>query len=333
MFSDILFIPSKNGTKKRLGIISVTDDNKCVGAILMDLSKAFDCLPHQLIIAKLKAYGVSDEGAAMLWSYLTSRKQRVKLSGTVGDWLYLLKGVPQGSILGPIIFNLFMNDIYYIITKCKLYNYADDNTIAASGDTRQNIMEDLSIDTKATLRWFEDNMMEANPGKFQGIMMKDSKDRTSFDIEGTIIPSEAQVKLLGVHLDDHLNFRHHTNSICKKAGAQLKVLQRLAHFHDQPSRMQIFRCYILAHFNYCALVWHFCGVVQTAKMERLQYRALKYVFRDFESSYEELLERAKLPTLELSRKRAVLVEVLRLCIDYLHHLCGTYLPSSPHHMN
>jgi len=214
-----------------------------------------------------------------------------------------------------------MNDIYLIITRCKLYNYADGNTLAACENTKKEVTEGLTIDTKATLRWFTDNMMEANPNKFQGIMLKDSNDETSFNIDSIIIPSEEHVKLLGVNIDNHMNFHHHTNTVCKKAAVQLKVLQRLSHYHDQPSRMQIFRCFILAHFNFCSLVWHFCGLVQTSKMERIQYRALKYVYSDFESSYQELLDRAKLPTLELSRKRAVLIEVFKA----LHKLSPSFM--------
>ena len=108
------------------------DNRKHVAAMLMDLSKAFDSLPHELIIAKLKAYGMKEEGCAFVWAYLSKRKQRVKLSGRASDWMELLKGVPQGSILGPIFFNIFMNDIYATITRSSLYNYADDNTIAVS---------------------------------------------------------------------------------------------------------------------------------------------------------------------------------------------------------
>ena len=131
-------------------------------------------------------------------------------------------------------------------------------------------------------------MMEANPTKFQGIMLRDATERTKFTINKSTINSEEHVKLLGVNIDDRVNFRYHTNPVCRKVSGQLKVLQRLAHFLDQASRMQIFCCFILAHFNYCALVWNFCGLVQTAKMEKIQFRALKFVYGDFEATYPEL---------------------------------------------
>ena len=118
------------------------------------------------------------------------------------------------------------------------------------------------------------------------------------------------VKLLGVHLDRHLDFNKHIKELCRKAAYQLNVLQRLARHLDQEGRMAIFRAFIISHFNYCPLlVWHFCGSANTKKLERIQFRALRFVFLDFESDYATLLDRAWLPTLEISRKREILIDV------------------------
>ena len=104
------------------------DNHEYVAAILMDLSKAFDCLPHDLLKAKLKTYGLSVGAVDLLDSYLSNRRQRVKLGPSTSNWEPLFKGVPQGSILGPLIFNIFINDIFHVIKKGTLYNYADDNS-------------------------------------------------------------------------------------------------------------------------------------------------------------------------------------------------------------
>ena len=101
-----------------------------VGAILIELSKAYDCLPHDLIIQKLKAYRVSDSSCRLMASYLFNRTQPVKIGRVVSSWAKIIKGVPQGSILGRLIFNIFINDIFYLITHSKIYNYADDNTVS-----------------------------------------------------------------------------------------------------------------------------------------------------------------------------------------------------------
>ena len=255
---------------------------------------------------------MADNGCALIWSYLSQRRQRVKLSGAVSEWLDLLKGVPQGSILGPILFNIFMNDLYMALTRVSLYNYADDNTLSAVGSSRQEVVECISQESQVAVKWFEDNMMEANSTKFQAMLPRDTEDSTSIPLGDSTVTTEKDVKLLGVTIDDQLNFHiKHVSELCRKAGAQLRVLQRLSCHLDQPARMGIFRCFILSHFNYCSLVWHFCGAVQTARMERIQYRALKFVFSDFDATYEDLPNRAKLPTLQLSRKRRILIEVFK----------------------
>ena len=108
----------------------------------MDLWKAFDCLPHDILLSKLAAYGLSS--LSVLENYLTGRKQQIKLQGVVSGWQILQKGVPQGFIMGPLLFNIFINDIFYFIEHGTLYNYADDNTLSYADqdyNTLINVLE------------------------------------------------------------------------------------------------------------------------------------------------------------------------------------------------
>ena len=133
----------------------------------MDLSKAYDCLPHDLIIAKLAAYGFSKKSLRLIYSYLSKRKQRVKIFSSLSEFMEVVFGVPQGSILGPLLFNIFLNDIFFFILETELCNFADDNTLYACENNIKNILEKLTRDTNRILDWFSHNSMIANPAKFQ----------------------------------------------------------------------------------------------------------------------------------------------------------------------
>ena len=137
----------------------------------MDLSKAFDCLPHELVLAKLHAYGVDIKSLKLLQDYLSNRTQRVKLDSTFSSWLKILLGVPQGSILGPLLFNIFLNDMLWFVEKTDICNFADDNTIYSCAKSVNDVIENLQSDLKIALKWFKDHQMMANPGKFQFMIL------------------------------------------------------------------------------------------------------------------------------------------------------------------
>ena len=141
------------------------DTGKMVGTISVDLSKAFDSLPHGLLIAKLPAYGVDFNSCKLLASYLCNRHQRVKLGDVRSEWSTVTKGVPQGSILGPLLFNVFINDIFFLDCNCHIYNYADDNCISYSSDTIDDIRKFLTKDIIVFMNWFKQNSLKVNPVK------------------------------------------------------------------------------------------------------------------------------------------------------------------------
>ena len=133
------------------------DKSGFVGTILMDLSKAYDSLPHDLLVAKFEAYGIDKNGLNLIHNYLTNRKQRTKISSSYSEWYDIVRGAPQGSILGPLLFNLFNNDLFLFIERTNICNFADDNTIYSCNINLQTILKDLKYDMQNILKWFKVN--------------------------------------------------------------------------------------------------------------------------------------------------------------------------------
>ena len=124
---------------------------------MMDLSKAFDAIPHSLLLAKLHAYGCDMEVLKLAHSYLSDRWQRTKVGSCRSDWMKLTKGVPQGSVLGPLFFNIFTNDIYYCLEQSEMFNYADDDSLSHEHENFDTFKEELEIDGNNVTDWFEQN--------------------------------------------------------------------------------------------------------------------------------------------------------------------------------
>ena len=131
------------------------DKSDFVGTILMGLSKAYDCLPHGLLIVKFEAYGIGKSGLKLLLSYISNPKQSTKVNSSYSDWYDIITGVPQESILGPLLLNLFINNLFLFVEKTNICNFADDNTIYSCDGCLETVLEDLQNDMKILLNWFK----------------------------------------------------------------------------------------------------------------------------------------------------------------------------------
>ena len=293
------------------------DEGNFVGCLGMDLSKAFDCLPHSLLISKLYAYGLSRNACKYVASYLLDRKQRVKMGNTQSEWSDLEKGVPQGSILVPLLFNIFLNDIFYFVSNCSLNNYADDNYLTSKGDSKEYVERNLMNDGSVLCKWFKDNGMAPNLTKFVAFAMGFSPNILGMTImlNDVSIESVLNINILGVNFDHKLNFDDHVSTLCKKASKQVSVLQRLSYFLDLESRKTIYRTFILSNFNYCPVVWVFTSKKSMNKIAKIQERALRFVLKDYVSSYEELLETMKDVPIRVNILRCIALEIYKILDD------------------
>ena len=198
------------------------DNGNVFGALLTNLSRAFNCLPHDLIIAKLNSYGFNLTALNLIHNYLTKRKQRTKINQSYSSWEDILFGVPQGSILGPILFNIFLSDLFLIVDDIDIANYADDNTIYKEHENIDDLITSLQDAAAKLFKWFSDNQMKGNTDKCHLLLSKD--ESSEIHIGDSIIESSTCEKLLGIKIDSKLRFDDHIQDLCNKANRKLRAL-------------------------------------------------------------------------------------------------------------
>ena len=279
----------------------LTLDNKhVVGILSTDLSKAFDSLHPPLLLAKLWADGFSESAIDMMRCYFTERKNRVRMrSGGFSEWREPSRRCPQGSNLGPLLWNIFQNDLVQNIHASRLAMYADDHQVYASGEKIEDVETILNDEGTRTSEWYQQSLLKCNQDKFQAMSLgsRYKKKGMNLNIKDINIKSSPGIDLLGVAIDDKLNFTKHINNVCTKGARKVGVLMRFRNLIPTEAKFRIFKAFILPQLTYCHIVSHHCRSSDKRKLERLQERALRAIYCDRTSTYEALLEKARLPTL------------------------------------
>ena len=291
------------------------DRNGAAGGILTDLSKAFDCISHDLLIAKLEAYGFAKSALMFVYDYLKNRKQRTNVNGSYSSWRDIKKGVQQGSILGPLLFNIFINDIFYFIDKSKLAIFADDTTVYSTEDNTLSLLSILKEDASTILNWFKINEMKSNDDKCHLIVGDTNKNCSSIGyiyMGNELIESEETVELLGVTIDNKLNFNEHVSTLIKKGNQKLCALARISKFLCEDKLKLIMRTFIESQFNYCPLIWMFHSRTLNDKINKLHERALRLVYKDDTLTFQQLLQKDNSVTIHVRNNQKLAIEMYKV---------------------
>ena len=211
------------------------------GALLTDLSEAFDCLDHKILIGKPNAYGFSLPTLELVYDYLSNRKQRTKVKRTINikihmllyfydrtysSWLEIVFGVPQSSILGPLLLNIFLADLFFKLNDADIASYADDNTPYAITDDINGVIISLEKASKVLFQWFESNLLKVNADKCH--LLVSSSDAVNLRISKYDIKNSECEKLLGVKCESKLTFEKHITNIWRKAIKKTYALASIA---------------------------------------------------------------------------------------------------------
>ena len=279
------------------------------GAILTDLLKAFDCILHDLLIAKLAAYGFDYQSLRIMESFLSNRQQRTKINNAFSRYSEIIYGVPQGSILDPLLFNVYICDIFFDIIECDIASYADDNTQYNFDFSLDNVISNLEKSTNSLLNWFRENHMKANADKCH--LLVSSNESCTAKIADFSIKNSTEEKLLGVKFDSNLSFENHVTSLCKKASQKLHALARISHYMDLNKRRNLMKAFITSQFSYCPLIWMFHSRSLNNEINRIHERSLRLVYQN-NLSFSELLDLDNSVTVHQKNLQVLVTEIYKV---------------------
>ena len=183
---------------------------------------------YKLLIAKLNVYGLSLPALRLIDDYFSNRRQRTRIGNPFSDWLEVILGVPQVLILGPLLFNIFLAELFLVLKDVDIANFADDNTPFTSAKNIDDLIYSLEKASSSMLKWFKDNLFKGNPDKCH--LLVSTNEKTKINIGEFSIESSDCEKLLGVKIDNKLTFDCHASDMCKKANRKINALARIAPF-------------------------------------------------------------------------------------------------------
>ena len=255
------------------------DTNKFACGIFVDLQKAFDTVNHEILLSKLYYYGV--RGLPLEWfrSYLEGRTQFVNINGSNSSSRIVTSGVPQGSILGPLLFLIYINDLNKCIKHATAYHYADDTNLLLIDNSLKKLNQHMNHDLASLVNWLRANKISLNAKKTELILFKNKHTRftkhLNFRISGQKIEPTNTIKYLGIKLDDKLNFKAHHCELSLKLSRANGMLAKIRHFVNYETLINIYHAIFASHLTYACQVW---GQTKDQSFNRiiiLQNKALK----------------------------------------------------------
>ena len=264
--------------------LSNINSGKMTGMALIDLRKAFDTVNHDILINKLHDIGASNNTLNWFKSYLSGRMQRVSFNGIVSDTLPINTGVPQGSILGPLLFIIFINDMPKVIKHGKISMYADDTTLYVNESDVNIMSKKLTEDLEAITEWLHKNKLFLNTNKTKVMLLGSSPrlrkvDENSFSVivNGCKLERVNKAKCLGVVIDDELLWHKQVNCVIQKLFCKISLLRRLSTFLDSNILNILYKSLIQPCFDYCCVVWFGRYENDVHKLNVLQKRCARII--------------------------------------------------------
>ena len=233
---------------------------------------------------KLELYGIKGQSLSLLKSYLTNRNQKCQIQNSFSSERLITCGVPQGSILGPLFFLLYINDLPRCLNKTKPRMFADDTNLTASGDSVPIVQAAVNSDLENLRKWLIANKLSLNVAKTEFMLIgsksmikKISDPQPNVFINNKQIKRVYKCKTLGLTIDQYLSWKSNTEIICKKICAGISAIRRIKPFVDKQTPISIYNAIVRPYFDYCCEVWDVFGETQSKRLQKLQNRAARII--------------------------------------------------------
>ena len=300
------------------------------GVVFIDLKKAFDTIDHEIILRKMSYFGADQETITWFQSYLSNRTQRCNVSGGLSTPRTITCGVPQGSILGPLLFLMYINDLPNCLREASLRMFADDTNITLTAKTLTELKLALTSELSNLNCWLRANRLSLNVAKTELMIIGSRQrlntqcDEVDIRIDDEMIKRVDRTKSLGLTIDDRLSWSNHVDEICRKVSSAIGALKRnsIRPFISANTALQIYNALILPHFDYCSPVWDCLSGQSSDKLQKLQNRAARVITKlPFDTSSNLLLDNLKWEKLFLRRKK----QKALIMYKTIHDLAPEYL--------
>lgn len=256
-----------------------TDKNKKIMPLFLDFKRAFETIDRNILLEKLAKYGIQGKELNWFKSYLTDRKQKTKVNNVTSRTIDNKYGVPQGSILGALLFILYINDLPNILKNSEIIMYADDTLIFTEADTEQTCRENLEQDMLNINNWLKMNKLKLNESKtkLMEINMNNSED---FKINDEIIEKVDNIKYLGFIIDKDLKLKNHIDYICRKIGKKIGFFKRIRNKVSTLTAITIYNTIIKPHFEYgSTILYTCCNKQQISRLQKLQNKSMRAILK------------------------------------------------------